>query len=299
MRSSSTLGISLSADHGVVSAREQDGTFRDVGKVEGGVAYLDLMKRLSLQTSEHPSHRPYGSPPYGSPEDLWDDHPRQILRNIRKAVGLPASSDVAILSSVVRKLAKIAGPSSSTIISYPALPGLYQDDIADVATYLGIRVLPGNHRYAPHTITAAYAGHDMGLCESFLNEDKCTEEGLKLPVRYTLLIEVKNMDLATSFDLGNADPSEPDVFAKIRDLVTQILRTKYGDVPHPPEIIKVIMTGRPDRVSDAAFRRAINDGIKASGFEADILDDNPDYVSARGAAKLAWRALMLHEQVEL
>jgi hypothetical protein len=52
IQSGTTLGISLSADHGVVSVREQDGTFRDVGKVKGDVVYLGLMKRLSLPTSE-------------------------------------------------------------------------------------------------------------------------------------------------------------------------------------------------------------------------------------------------------
>ncbi|KAJ4293387.1 hypothetical protein N0V90_008670 [Kalmusia sp. IMI 367209] len=308
-----TLGISLSADHGTVSIRQQDGRFRDVGKVEGDVEYLGLIKRLSMQSSQHPS------PPYGSMEDQWDDQPRQFLRKMRKAVGLPASSDVAVLSSMMQKLVDIAEPSSSTIISFPALPGLYQEDIADVATYLGIRVLEGNHHYPPHTITAVYAGHGMGLCESFTNEEKCTEEGLKLPVRQTLLVEYSeaalllhvqsmreaydlawpDMDLATSFDLGNANPSEPDVFDKIRDLVTQLLSLRYGHFPQPPKGITVIMTGRPDRVSDSAFQRAITDGIEALGFEVDLLDNNPDYIAARGAAELAWRALSLSEQAEL
>jgi hypothetical protein len=123
-------------------------------------------------------------------EDLWEDIPRQYMRDFRKIFGLPVSSNVAILSSMVRKLAEMAGPSSSTIISYPALPGLYQEDIADVATYLGLRMLSGNHVYAPHTIIAAYAGHGMGLCESYTDKIKCTEEGLELPVRRTLLVEI-------------------------------------------------------------------------------------------------------------
>jgi hypothetical protein len=59
------------------------------------------------------------------------------------------------------------------------------------------------------------------------------------------------------------------------------------------------LTGSTEKVSDAAFQRAIKDGIEVLGFEADILDNTSDYVSARSAAELAWRALMLHEQAEL
>src|SRR5437870_1019831 len=119
-------------------------------------------------------------------EEQWKDQPRQFWRKMRKAVGLPASPDVAVLSSMLKKLVELVEPSSSAIISYPALPGLYQEDIAEAANYLNLQMLEGNHRYPPHEIVAAYAGHSMGLCESFDDEERCTMQGLELPVRETL-----------------------------------------------------------------------------------------------------------------
>lgn len=41
------VGVSLTARYGIVSLRKDDGTFEDVGSVEGGEDYAEMMKRLS------------------------------------------------------------------------------------------------------------------------------------------------------------------------------------------------------------------------------------------------------------
>ena len=78
---------------------------------------------------------------------------------------------VATLSSMVKKLMKLAASSfhdspPSVVISYPALTGLYREYINDVGIYLSLHVLEGAHRYLPRETIAAFAGHDMGLCEA-------------------------------------------------------------------------------------------------------------------------------------
>lgn len=47
------LGLSLTANHGTISVRRSDGTIEDTGRINGDDSYLDLMKRLSLKSSQH------------------------------------------------------------------------------------------------------------------------------------------------------------------------------------------------------------------------------------------------------
>jgi hypothetical protein len=330
------IGISLAANHGTISIRSNDGSFKDLGRVDGNEKYLQMMRRLSSPSAQHPSYvysscvneqlwlTPY-SPPYHDMEDLWNDWPRQIWRSTLKMVGLPASSDVATLSSMVKKLMKLAASPSygsplSVVISYPALPGLYQEDIADTCTYLSLRVLKGAHIYPPREAIAAYAGHGMGLCESFTNEERCTLEGRELPVHEILLVEYTEaamllhsqvireaMDLAysdprvvASFELGSKVCVGSERFSLVRDLVMKLLRKAYPYRPtEPGESIKVIMTGDAGSVSSIEVQKVIEDAVIELGWMVSMTTSLPEYVAARGAAELAWRALTLSIHGEL
>ncbi|KAF2875121.1 hypothetical protein BDV95DRAFT_591851 [Massariosphaeria phaeospora] len=305
------LGISLTANHGTVSIRYKDGSFEDVGRVKGDKAYLKLMRRLSLRYSQHPS-----PPPYGDLDDMWNDQLRQFWRKVRRAVGLAASPDVAVLCRMLKKLIKLGElvePSPSTVISYPALHALYYEDIEDAANYLKLRTLPGNHWHPPHEITAAYAGHGMGLCEDFNDQETCRKQGLELPLRLILLLEftetalllqIKHMreaddsgshdlDIATSFEVGNAEPSSRNSSgAVIRDLVVPLLRREHDRSVLPPETIAVIVTGSPSRIENPDIQQLIKDAVEEVYLQADMFTSNPDFIAARGAAELAWRALV-------
>ncbi|PVH99181.1 hypothetical protein DM02DRAFT_485381, partial [Periconia macrospinosa] len=203
---------------------------------------------------------------------------------------------------------------SSVIISYPGIPGLNQEDVADVATYLGIPVFEGNHGYPPHTITAAYAGYGMGLCKSFEDREKCWKEELNLPVRRTLLVESSDIALLlnggyleqahefgesfTHFDFGYLDLaksqlSDPEGFAEIRDSVTEVVRNMHFSPHDVRKEFTVILTGSSSLVNENIFKKAVTDGIKKAGAEFELLDKRPDYMASRGAAELAWRSFML------
>jgi hypothetical protein len=266
------------------------------------------------------------SPPYNSLEEMWDDWPRQAKRSARKKMGLPASSDVAVIAKVLKSVADVAESSVksqlleiSALVSFPALPGLYQEDISDAATYIGLRKLgTGLRATHPHENVAAYAGNDMGLCENYEDAEKCHEEQEKLPARHVLLVEYtetaliirlsimrkaielswSHMELNTSFDLGSAQsPDELD----IRDFFLHFLYQYYfKPAPDgPPDSITVLMAGSPESLSDGKVQRATKDVINALGAEADIMDSDPAFMAARGAAELAWRALSPDERMEL
>jgi hypothetical protein len=50
------IGISLTASYGTVSSRQDDGSFEDIGRLDGDQAYLDMMQRFSLSSSAHPAY---------------------------------------------------------------------------------------------------------------------------------------------------------------------------------------------------------------------------------------------------
>ena len=252
------------------------------------------------------------SPPYDTMEELWEDWPRQLLRSARKRIGLAASSDVAVLSRVIQQVLdlqpvdlRISLRANPVVISYPALYGLSQEDIADAAEYLGLSILSGNHHYQPRNIVAAYAGHGLGLCDNYRDMETCRQEGLDLPVREVLLVEhtehalflhakvmreayelaSRDISIFTDFSLGYIEvPRRAD---KIGQAVRQFLQEKYKNVGLPDKFI-AIMTGSKIRKE---VTEAIEKAIKDLGCDVEILNREPEYIAARGAAELAWRSL--------
>lgn len=47
------VGVSLTARYGIVSLRKENGTFQDVGRVEGDREYAEMMERLSSPQTQH------------------------------------------------------------------------------------------------------------------------------------------------------------------------------------------------------------------------------------------------------
>ncbi|EFQ86759.1 hypothetical protein PTT_17886 [Pyrenophora teres f. teres 0-1] len=257
-------------------------------------------------------------------EDQWNDQSRQWLRSVRKLVFLPASPDVGTLSTLTRSLVDIATSNSpatvaSVVISYPALPGLYAEDISDVGHHLSLPLLKGNHVYPPRSIVSAYAGYGMGLCTSYNDEAQCRKEGLILPVRPTLFIEYTStavlLHLASmreAYDLADpdvytypdffrpGDPSTPDSENRLRQLrvcIIMLLHRCYT-IMDPPKLITVLLTGES---ATSAAAEAVDRAVKSAGFQIELFGPTyPEFTIARGASELAWRAFSLNwsEQME-
>lgn len=318
------VGISLAATYGTVSIRHDDGSFTDIGRVEGDAAYTQMMERLSLPTSSHPA------PPYSDLDDMWNDKPRQSLRSLRKLLFLPASSDVRILSTITSALVGLVNDhisSTSTIgsvvITSPALPGLFTEDISDAADYLSLPTLSGTHGYPPRTIVASYAGHGMGLCSPYHDRAKCEQQGLQFVIRPSLLVDyslqafflhaqtlreaydlaIPDLDISTHFFTTDHDTATSGSKKQhlLQQSVQELLCTKYKpslDILKLPKRITVLLTGD---ITGMEIMEVVKTAVEAEGFEVEIFSSNTVFIAARGAAELAWRALALSrsENVEL
>lgn len=236
-----------------------------------------------------------------------------MLRRLRMRLGYAASADVATLSHILRQsLTSIEKASDDAfnlkamIIAYPALHGLTQEDIVDAATYLGIRLLSGHHIYQPRTLVSAYAGHDLGLCLNYENDQICRKEELELPIRHVLLVEYTahalllhasvlreakelakhEIEIFSDFSLGSKDTKNRDGVARIGDAVRKFVEKSYGKSNSPP-CITVIMTG--DAVTTDVTEVVI-EVIERVGIDVEMLDTESESIAASWAAELAWRS---------
>jgi hypothetical protein len=205
----------------------------------------------------------------------------------------------------------------SAVITFPDLPALYQEDIRDAGLCAGITVIDGDRvgpfePDSPPKHLAAYVGHGMGLCTHYENYTKCREEKEALPGRRLVLFEYTETALLlhydrisyayidhsqqgymmSSFALGSAGGT---VEADIQDFFLYFLRQHIYCYEGScwcecPKVITVIMTGTPDSLSDGRARQAVEEAIELFGSKPEIFDSNPDFVAARGAAEMGWRA---------
>lgn len=232
----------------------------------------------------------------------------------RKAIGFPASTDVAILAHMLEKILfyphTTPGRDRPIVISYPALQGLSERDILDAAAYLGINVLTGYHVDQPRTMIASYAGHGLGLCETYEDYETCTDEALKMPVRDVLVVEYTEHALMlhadtvweaqtaggfdvysySDFGLESRDTNGRYGVERIREAVARFMRERYvgEDFIGQSDRMLVIMTGDGVRqeVTDMVVEQ-----VREVCSEVEVLDQGHEYVAARGAAELAWRAV--------
>lgn len=282
-----------------VACRYANGTTENIAQISGSPAYLSMMKRLSQPASAH------SSPPYTSMEDAWRDAPRELVRKGRKAAGYPASADVGTLSDLLRDLHEraedhLSQPVPSAVISYTRLAGLYEEDINDAASYLGLMTLRGYHLHQPREIIAAYAGNGMGLCEHYEDVSQCNQEGSALPLRQVLSVQIVHtalvlntegvrqaLDVADYDTTARADFSDGfDSPERVVASVTSILEERFRFLPHPPEMV-VIASGDS---ANSAILQNVTDAVSSSGPTPRLFALEPLYIAARGAAELAWRA---------
>lgn len=230
-------------------------------------------------------------------------------------LGLPASSEAAIiarlLKTVVDPLTEYLGSSTRLVtgLTYPALAGLYIEDIDDACFYISLfpQTIKGGFRVS-NEIIAAYAGHGMGLCNTPRDREKCDNDNRGLPKRNTVLVEytehalllhgrlIKNAlfvpmyeeKIKAAFDLGiNSQATETELY----DFISEFLFEEYArNTPQgPPGEFWFILTGLSPVLHTGRLQNAIEAAAKALGSKANILVTDSEYVAARGAAEMAWR----------
>ncbi|KAI9670274.1 MAG: hypothetical protein M1831_006488 [Alyxoria varia] len=266
------MGFGLGPDSVTAAIRHASGEIETIVNNHISDDYKFMMRRLSRASSAHPA------PPYSSADEMWRDAPRRLKRKALKTVGFPASWDVGMIAEMLHKImvhSKLQHEvlSSSVVISYPSLIGLYEEDILDAAIYLGFRasLRRGYHLGQPHELVAAYAGYGMGLCEHYQESLLCEEEANRLPVRAVLSVQcadnavlLHHRVLSEAYDLERGSLSDPTASAdfgeddggsrggdpynpsRLGDKITELLKSRYN-FQNPPEEMTVVITGNEDR----------------------------------------------------
>ncbi|KAL4941315.1 hypothetical protein BDV06DRAFT_4851 [Aspergillus oleicola] len=308
--STPAVGIALTATFGTISIRHPNGSYQDLGRVDGDERYIAIMRRLSSPEAMHLA------PPYSSMEEMWSDLPRQGPRAIKRALGLPASSDVKALSGLLKPLLNLYPPSkqqkvTSAVLSYPPLLALYEEDIIDAASYLNMRAQGGAHLAQPKEMVAAYAGYGRGFCDHPEKKEECDEQMGQLPEVDVLHLEVTSKAILVSVDvlreaktvsglnvksrafweLGCKDIGDADgdgYLVRLERYLASFLKVEYP-VAFPRSMV-VIFTGEEECVGDGGGQAVVRRVLERNGVEKiEVLDERPEYIAARGAAELCFR----------
>jgi len=155
--------------------------------------------------SRSPPYDWWCDPPYGVFAGFYDI-PREWLRSLRKKLGLAASWEVAGLASVLRPLHEqtqtlleakgfSADAARAAVITTSDLVGLYDEDVHDLAIYLGLTAttVPGppkvpSYPFAsdllvdwrfqrqPKHIDVAQLAYGFGICGNTSSTAACEEE---------------------------------------------------------------------------------------------------------------------------
>ncbi|KAL8824993.1 MAG: hypothetical protein Q9170_007975 [Blastenia crenularia] len=275
-------------------------------------------------------------PPYNNVFEKIADQPRQLLRQALKYLGQYPSKDVRILNNLFKDLhLAILGRSTTgtridyALVSFPSLPGLYEEDILDALYFYGVlpetgwlSAVPPNAYNHPHTALAGFAGCGHGLCRNYTDIEACEAEEAQMPDQVIYTVEFTNTSLQahwshmsvarlayepydaastlTSFDLGYANlakRSDKDVFwAEVVVFLAQFPR-KFQ---HEGAIGVLNLLGDGIKVKtrrDLTFADLVLFAVL--GFQDAVpiyCDDDPEFSAARGARELALRWTVRHAE---
>jgi hypothetical protein len=118
-------------------------------------------------------------PPYDNDGEYWDDVPRKSARMALKTLRLPASYEVGVLAQAIQHLRSqlefdFGISISEAVFTSSHLLALYQDDLEDAAENIGIKYVAPRWQFKPilWETAAAYAGHGLGMCKHWRDENR-------------------------------------------------------------------------------------------------------------------------------
>lgn len=229
-------------------------------------------------------------------------------------LGLPSSADVSILSNMIRALRDqatnfIGEPIAAAIISVPHLNALYGEDLYDAFEYLSLTYLeffPFWNMRPYYSSIAAYAGNGLGLCANYRDVLACEEEESRIEAFYALSVSYTHTSLMTSqARVANARylqdiPRLEDLYLgydtghergqSYWDAVRHMLRSPILDSAIPRNITMVLVYG--DATEEPRFREVLREVVDdVIDGEPAIIDRDPEFSSAKGAAEIAKRTI--------
>ena len=258
------------------------------------------------------------SPPYAEFDEFYVDAPRRVLRSLRKAIGLPASGDVAALSTMAQNLKCKATAFLGSEINHvpivavtPTLIALYEEDVVDAFKYAGLQLasIYRSGKFVPETC-AVYAGYGHGLCSEYTDPEKCKSELRNVPSEEVLSVLYTRGGLRTicttmhsaywmfllqlrwtaDWDLGFDARNKNDYWKR----VSNALQTWKQGLPGTGGPAKVLLLG--DSAGDETFRSVLNESLLATvGKIPPIFFEGSEFIAARGAAEFARRSIYMTE----
>ena len=267
------------------------------------------------------------SPPYQHPGlDDTADQPRLWWRNFRKSLGLPASSDVGALSTIIKALKTkteetLGHEVHEAAASVPYLPAIYDEDLYEAFEYVGMDYLqikwrPGGpgYKFLTYDTPAALAGHNFSLCWDYSREHACYDDDLPENTDVYLLVTYSQSDLmvtmgtaqgrdlydthdttALRLDLGSGSSlrtsNEKEYWNQVRDAVVNSIDDKYRH-HHWYVPARLIFVG--ESISDEQFvgfvEAKVHDYLRERNEKLPkTIKNDPMFVQAKGVAELARR----------
>lgn len=258
---------------------------------------------------------PNRRPPYDNIVDAYRDYPRQCKRKALKAIGQPASEDVATISVMLERLRNaVERRQGRTIeiaaVTVPHLLALYDEDISDAFQYIGLRYLRLElfHQLMYETRTA-YAGYGFGLCSNYTDPPACQHEHEEmewevvmsvlytrsaLTVTHSIVHSEAYLweppyrhieDFTLGLDAREDNPSEQYYWEAVRDRLRQLL----VELANGAQPTKILLMG--ESVHNAQFQRILREVLDSTiETKPTLFQDDPVGVAAIGAAEIARRA---------
>ncbi|KAL8711274.1 MAG: hypothetical protein Q9225_007136 [Loekoesia sp. 1 TL-2023] len=319
------VGFDLTASYGSAAISFSNGTTITLPAIPAEEErYNQVLHNLSLDSSKHPS------PPYNNVGESWDDMPRQYLRKARKAIGLPASSDVGALATMLSRLRagveEKVGPITSAGVTTMNLVALYDEDLHDAFEYVGLDYITFPVGYVGHNIlyetSAAYAGYGYGLCRSAdyrTDPEACKQEQYNMTdevvmaVLYTDIVLSVSLSVIRSayalweppyryladFDLGYKSNPGMNPEKEYWRAVEQKLQQIMIDNPNYERPSKVLLMG--DRIEEPGFKETLVKALSEQMKEEmpEILGEGAVGVAARGTAEMAKRESYISSQARI
>ncbi|KAE9374830.1 hypothetical protein N431DRAFT_557054 [Stipitochalara longipes BDJ] len=302
------IGFHLTTAYATAALAYANGTTSAVVKIEVSGEYMNMISRLSLESSKH-LHKPYHNV-----AESTSDYLRQFVRRAREVIGLPASPDVGRLSTVIKDLrtaveSRLGHEISAVTITIPTIVALYEEDLRDAFAYSGLQYVEiyayDNHRRI-HDTSAAYAGHGLKSSPPVtgveLSEPKSAQGDIDR--EFLLLVQYTRNCLITSqtevkglyaeeiphyenFNLGyDLSHEKEDYWKSVEEAIQKPVKASYI----PRRISKVLVHGESSQ--DPVFREVLEKAIRGiTNDSLPIYRDDPVFVAAKGVAELGRMAL--------
>ncbi|KAF1840846.1 uncharacterized protein K460DRAFT_370827 [Cucurbitaria berberidis CBS 394.84] len=281
------IGVHFTNSYAIASARYQNGTTRDLVKVEGDAQYIELMTR-------------------------W--------MNTRQGSSLPISRDAVTLSNFLHTLQidveeVLGSPMTNfapAIFPLDTAKKQYFQDALDLAGLSSTRTRTGNNLVVYEDTNAAYAGLDYGLCKNWTEYQDCLDEQSKLPYLDVLFLSFDNGSFsaivktlqsvfqewpihnhAFNLDLGWWNlPIHEVPRAKFWADIHEMVVDSISWLSRPPSRIVLMGAHGADKEFSAVVEAALWSVLEVDVnmmMQANKAEDSAS-LAARGAAEMAWRS---------